>query len=106
MADIRLLFVTIPPPAADDFVQTLCRERLIACGNIVSGVRSHYWWEDRLCSDDESIVFMETAADRVDQAMARITEIHPYDCPKIVVLDPDRVNDPYTAWVLAETRTA
>lgn len=103
---IRILFVTITPEHADAFVQTLCTERLIACGNILPGVRSHYWWDGKVCQDEEAVVFMETSTDRLEAAMRRIEALHPYECPKIVTLDPKEVHDPYARWVTEQTRPA
>lgn len=104
MADIRVLFVTIAPEAADGFVRTLVEKRVVACGNIFPGVRSHYRWQGELCHDEEAFVVMEAPADRIDATMARIRELHPYDTPKIVALDPAAVDEDYARWVLAETR--
>jgi periplasmic divalent cation tolerance protein len=103
-SDLRILFVTIGADDVDAFVSTLCRERLVACGNILPQVRSYYWWDGELQQDAEAIVLMETVADRVDAAMARAAELHPYEVPKIVVLKPDAVNAPYFEWARAQTR--
>jgi periplasmic divalent cation tolerance protein len=98
------LFVTIPPEQADAFAEAICSERLVACVNIVPGVRSCYWWQGELCRDEECVLLMETAADRVDAAIQRIAELHPYDTPKIVALAPAAVHEPYARWCVAETR--
>lgn len=103
MQPIQLLFVTIPATAADDFVKALCQERMIACGNVLSGARSHYWWDGEVQSDDEAIVLMETATARTAAAMKRIVELHPYDVPKVIALDPAGVLAAYAQWVAAET---
>jgi periplasmic divalent cation tolerance protein len=104
MSEIRVLFVTIAPEKADAFAQTLCRERIVACVNVVPGVRSHYWWQGELNHDDECVLLMETAADRLEAAIERIAALHPYDTPKIVALQPDAVNAGYAKWCVSETR--
>lgn len=104
MSDIRVLFVTIGPDQADQYVRALCRERLVACGNILPGVRSHYWWEGEVQSDEEAVVLMETSAERLDDAMRRAQELHPYDVPKIIAFDPEAVHAPYADWAIAQTR--
>lgn len=100
---IRVLFVTHPVEGADAFVRTLCKERLVACGNIVPDVSSQYWWQGSLESATEAAIWMETTAARLPAAMARIEELHPYDCPKIIAMQPAAVNAAYAAWVEAET---
>lgn len=81
----------------------LLEERLIGCCNIVPGVRSLYWWEGELCRDEEVVMFMETTADRIEAATARLAELHPYDVPKIVVLDPESCDPRYLDWLRAVT---
>jgi len=99
-----VLFVTCPPEAAPDLVRQLVEERLVGCGNILPGVRSIYRWHGSVEDDAEAVLLMETAADRVDSAMARISELHPYDVPKIVALEPARVNEAYLGWLQGVTR--
>jgi periplasmic divalent cation tolerance protein len=106
MGDIRVLFVTIPAPKADGYVQQLCRERVVACGNILPGARSHYWWKGELCHDEEAIVLMETAAGRLAEAMERAVALHPYECPKVIALCPSAVHQAYGAWVVEQTGTS
>jgi periplasmic divalent cation tolerance protein len=102
--EIRVLFVTIAPDKAEAFADAICRARVVACVNVLPGVRSHYWWQGELCHDDECVLLMETAADRLDAAMQTIAELHPYDTPKIVALEPAAVSQAYAAWCIAETR--
>jgi len=104
MAEVRVILTTVPPADADRIVRTLVEERLVACGNVFPAVRSTYVWKGELCCDEEAFVVMETAVDRVSIATARLRMLHPYECPKIVVLDPDAVNDDYARWALANTR--
>ena len=104
MAEIELLITTVPPVDADRIVRTLVEERLVACGNVVPAVRSTYVWNGELVVDEESLVVMETPRDRVTAATARLRLLHPYECPKIVVLDPVSVNDEYVAWAIASTQ--
>lgn len=101
MSELRLLFVTTPPDDAERIVETLVRERLVACGNIVPGVRSIYVWKGELVRDEEAIVLMETTRERLDACTTRLRALHPYECPKIVAVDPASVNDDYLAWVRA-----
>ena len=104
MAEIKLLITTVPPVHAERIVRTLVEERLVACGNIVPSVRSMYVWKGEMCNEEESLVVMETPRDRLVVATARLRMLHPYECPKIVVLDPVSVNDEYVAWAIASTQ--
>jgi periplasmic divalent cation tolerance protein len=103
-SDLRLILMTCPPDQAETILRKALDERLIACGNIVSGVRSHYWWQGAICSDDEALVVMETLADRLDEAMRRLAEIHPYEVPKLLAFPPIAAHGPYAAWAREVTR--
>lgn len=103
-SDLRLLLMTCPPDQAEPLLATLLGERLIACGNIIPGVLSRYWWQGALCSDHEALVIMETAADRLPAAMTRLAELHPYEVPKLLALTPAEVHGPYLEWARAVTR--
>ena len=102
---MRIVFVTCPPEDADRLLRQLCEERLVAGGNIISGVRSLYHWKGEVCDESEAILLMETADDRVEAMMDRLQEIHPYDVPKILTFEPKEGPANYLAWVRAETRT-
>jgi periplasmic divalent cation tolerance protein len=101
--ELRLLVMTCAPDQAERLLRALLAERLVACGNILPGVRSHYWWQGAICSDEEALVVMETPAGRADAAMARLAELHPYEVPKILAFSADAVHAPYLAWARAVT---
>ena len=104
MAEVKILLTTLPPVDAERVVQSLVEERLVACGNIVPAVRSIYVWKGELCHDEEAVLWLETASDRLEAAMARILEIHPYECPKVIALDPLAVSEAYLRWAIERTR--
>ena len=96
---MRIIFATCSRAQADELVLTLLREGLIGCGNVVPGVRSHYWWQGEVCSDEEAILVMETTLERSRAATARLAEIHAYDVPKIVTIDPESCEPRYLSWL-------
>ena len=91
----------IPQAVAD-----LLEERLVACASILPGVESVYRWEGRVECGRETVLLMETAEDRVEAAIARLEAIHPYDVPKIVVIDPEAADPDYVSWLRREVRPA
>jgi len=101
---IRLLLMTCPQDQVAAMLDTLLRERLIACGNVIAGVAARYWWQGALCSDSEALVVMETATSRVAAAMQRIAALHPYSVPKILAFAPMLGHAEYVDWVLESTR--
>ncbi len=98
-----VLFTTIDAGSAAAFARAAVETRLAACANLVSGARSIYWWDGAVCEEEEVLVWMETRGADVDERIAALAELHPYDTPKIVALPPAAVHPPYQRWCVAET---
>lgn len=103
---MRIVFVTCPPQRGAEILRTLVAERLVACGNIIPGVLSIYRWKGSVCEEPEEVLLMETTDAQVGPMMARIREIHPYEVPKILTIEPREGWPDYLAWVDAEARPA
>jgi periplasmic divalent cation tolerance protein len=102
---MRIIFVTCPQDEGVHLLRQLVEERLVAGGNIISGVRSLYRWKGQICDEPEEILLMETAAEKVAAMMARLQEIHPYEVPKILTFEPQEGLAAYWHWVKAETES-
>lgn len=101
---IHVVLVTCPPDQADTILLTLLRRHLVGCGNILPAVRSRYWWRGELCCDEEALLIMETTSERLAPLFTAIRELHPYEVPKIVALDPSACDPAYLAWLGEVTR--
>jgi len=49
------------------------------------------------------VAFAKTTADRVDALVARAAELHPYQVPCVVALQPAAALPAYADWVASET---
>lgn len=96
---LRLILTTAPPERAPELARTLLDAKLIGCCNLVPGVRSLYWWAGAIHDDAEVVMLMESPVERVEQAVERLAAAHPYEVPKILVIDPLSANAPYLAWL-------
>ncbi len=86
---------------ASKIAETLVGERLLACANVLDGMRSFYWWDGEVQSDDEAVMIAKTEAGKVDAVVGRIKELHSYDCPCVVALPIDGGNPEYLEWIAA-----
>ncbi|MAG30290.1 MAG: divalent-cation tolerance protein CutA [Deltaproteobacteria bacterium] len=100
-SSLRILLATCSAEQADPIAETMVSERLVACVNAIPGAVSHYWWEGRVERDQEVVLLMETSVAHVPRAVERLRTLHDYDVPKIIVVDPESVNDDYAAWLHA-----
>src|SRR5690606_15587997 len=67
--------------SAAEAASALLDERLIACANLLPGVRSLYVWGGERGEARECAVLFKTDAALLERACARLAELHPYDTP-------------------------
>ena len=96
--EIAILYCPFPnKDSAMTMVEMLVREKLIACGNLISGT-SIYEWSDNLASDDEYIAIMKTSISLILRVEKRLEELHPYEIPAILHWKAN-ANKAYVLWV-------
>ena len=101
--------VVVTGPDADwltGFTRTLVGERLAACGQTVSAVRSIYRWQGEVHDDGEARVALHTRRSLVPAIVARAEQLHPYDVPCVIALPLVGGNPAYLRWIAAETTAA
>ena len=97
---VRVIFSTIDSAeAAERLASALVEERLVACVNVVQGVRSHYLWQGRACCENEMLLIIKTTGERAGAACRRLADLHPYDVPEIVEMPVVGGHPPYLRWV-------
>lgn len=108
MADeLRIILTTLPAlDQAEHLGGVLIDERLAACVQLLPAVLSLYRWQGQRTRDSECLMLIKTRAALQAQCEQRIAALHPYECPEIVTLHPDRVNPAYARWLLGSTHDA
>ncbi len=81
----------------------LVKQRLVACVNIIPGIQSIYYWEERVASDDEVKVLLKTTKERFDAVREIIEQEASYDLPEITYIELAGGNSAYLDWVRAST---
>jgi periplasmic divalent cation tolerance protein len=89
---------------AAEIARTLVDESLIACANLIPGVRSIYRWKGELCDEAEVLVVMKTRTERFAAVEARVRALHMYEVPEILQLPVEAGHQPYLDWVLGSVR--
>ena len=97
---VSVVLMTAPSAEkAAEIARTLVEERLIACANIVPGVRSIYAWEGKLCDEAEVLVVMKSTGAVFERLERRIRALHPYEVPEVLQLEVTAGSKPYRDWV-------
>ena len=99
--DFVVVFITTPTAeVAKNLAQTLVAERLAACVTMLPQVQSIYWWDGKICDDQEILCVAKTRA----ASFERVLTIHPYQVPEIIAVPLTAGHAPYLAWLAKETQ--
>jgi len=104
VSDLRVVLITAPDGAvAKRIAETLVGEGLAACVNLLPGISSVYRWHGSLERAEETLLIAKTTAALVDSLEKRLGEVHPYEVPECIALEPTNAAPAYLRWVLEET---
>ncbi len=84
--------------------RALVEARLAACANVFPGVTSIYWWEGSRQEDSEVVLILKTRQDLVDEVVAKVKELHSYECPCVVAFAIAGGNKDVLDWIARETK--
>ena len=89
---------------AERVVDAAIRGRAAACAQITGPITSTYWWRGEVQRDEEYLILLKTAQDRLDDLVRLVREVHSYETPEIVAVPIVGGLADYLDWVTAETR--
>ena len=100
-----MVFVTAgSKEEADKLSRGLVEEKLAFCVNAIPSIQSTYYWEDKLCVDEEILLIVKTRSEKFDALETWVRENHSYDVPEIIALPIVAGSQPYLKsiddWVL------
>jgi periplasmic divalent cation tolerance protein len=104
MSSARLALTTAASrDEAERIAHALVEERLAACVNIATGIRSVYRWQGAVETADEILLLIKTTVQNIDKLRARLDELHSYELPEFVVLEVAGGSQDYLDWIAAST---
>ena len=99
-----LVYTTWPSIVeAEQAGRKIVEKRLAACVNILPGMISHYWWQDKIERAEEVVMLVKTRASLAEQVGAAVSAAHPYETPAIMVLPVESLDAAYHRWIVTET---
>jgi periplasmic divalent cation tolerance protein len=99
MPEFVVALTTCPKNKSENLAHSLVEDRICACVNIVSSVRSIYHWKDEIVVDEESLLIMKTQEDYKEILWESIKKMHPYDVPEFVILPIMWGSTDYLNWI-------
>jgi periplasmic divalent cation tolerance protein len=100
------IVVLVTAGSADEgqrIAETLVREQLAACVNLVGPVLSVYHWDGQLQHDEERLLVIKTRASLFETLAARVRELCSYQTPEIIALPVVAGSQAYLRWLLGAT---
>ena len=100
MSESLVVFVTCGSEEEGlKIAHALIEERLAACVNIVSPIRSIYRWEGKIWDEKEWLLIIKTQTARFEDVEKRVKSLHSYSLPEIVALPIINGSSSYLNWL-------
>lgn len=100
LTDFRVVLITCGSrEEAEKISKVLVEEKLAACVNILSGVKSYFWWEGKVDEADEHLLIIKTSVEKIERLIEKVKELHSYSVPEIISLPILEGNTEYLRWI-------
>jgi periplasmic divalent cation tolerance protein len=84
---------------AEKIARGLLEAKLIACANIVEGVKSLFWWQGKIDSSNEALLVLKTKKILFKKVLIKVKSLHSYQTPEIIALPIINGSEDYLKWV-------
>lgn len=99
-----LVYTTFPDvDIALSIGEALVRDRLIACINVLPGMRSVYAWKGSIERGQEAVGILKTVKGLQEDVHRALKERHPYETPVILFIEPTGADAATLEWLFTET---
>ncbi len=100
-----VVLITCPKDRAESIARSIVEKRAAACVNIIPQIRSIYWWEDKISTEEEALLIAKTRLDKMEELKKHVKEMHPYAVPEVIALPIVTCLREYLDWIDRETET-
>ncbi len=94
-----IVFTTTPPDEAETFASAIVANKLAACVQVLSEMRSIYIWEGTIQKEAECLLLIKTTFEKYPELEKFIIERHSYDVPEIIAVQAEKVSSTYLRWL-------
>ena len=84
---------------ASKIAQGLLEAKLIACANIVNGLQSMFWWQDKIDTSKETLLILKSKSSLFKKIEAKVKSLHSYQTPEIISISITNGNADYLKWI-------
>jgi periplasmic divalent cation tolerance protein len=87
---------------AERLARRLIDDRLAACVNVLSPVRSFYRWKGAVEDSAEWMLVIKTTRDKFDALRAAVESAHTYELPEVIAIPVVEGSPNYLSWIERE----
>jgi periplasmic divalent cation tolerance protein len=99
-----LVYTTFPDvDTALSIGEALVQDRLIACINVLPGMKSVYAWQGAIEQGQETVAILKTRKGLQEKVHQALKVRHPYETPVILFIEPTGGDAETLAWLTRET---
>jgi len=84
---------------AGEIKKALLEKKQSACVNILPGMKSSFWWKDKIDSCSEVLLLVKTKKNLLKEVITLVKKIHTYEVPEIIALPIIGGNKDYLKWI-------
>ena len=102
MSNREFIVVLITAPSLDEgerIGESLVNAKLAACVNIIPSLKSIFFWEGKLCKEDEVLLVVKSRKELLDSLVEHVKKLHSYTVPEIIALPLAGGYQDYLQWV-------
>jgi periplasmic divalent cation tolerance protein len=100
MTNSMAVFVTCgSEEEALKIARALVDEKLAACANLVSPIRSIYRWEGKVWDEKEWLLILKSQRGKYQELEERVKALHSYSVPEIIALPITEGSSSYLRWI-------
>ncbi len=102
--EIVVLITASSETEAVKISKVLVEEHLAACVNIVTGIRSVFFWKGKTQDEKETLLIVKSMQPLLDRLITEVKSVHSYTVPEIIALPVIGGSGDYLTWLKETTK--
>ena len=104
MDDLIIILMTASSAEEAQLISnSLLEKRLIACSNIINDMKSKFWWNGNIQTENEVMIIAKSRKSHLKEIIKNVKSLHSYDVPEILSIPILNGNPDYLDWLIKET---